>query len=227
MAAGGGAESSSNGAGRERELMLSLAPHQQQQQHKEFPWAALLSQLQDSVSQVQGHLNQHIQGRLQRRNGRWQVGGWGRRERRQSERIALRGGRFAAIIPGDSVAETVISSGIFNFLNIYNTLLVVRLILTWFPDPPAVIANPLSTICDPYLNIFRGIIPPLGQIDLSPVLAFLALNVFTNAAAALPAELPSNRATAQSAPASPLTWRQRAQLKKGKMPLRAAEESNE
>jgi YggT family protein len=55
-----------------------------------------------------------------------------------------------------------------------------------------------STICDPYLNIFRGIIPPLGgTLDLSPILAFLVLNAFTSTAAALPAELPSCSATAQ------------------------------
>ena len=35
-----------------------------------------------------------------------------------------------------------------------------------------------STLCDPYLNLFRGIIPPLnGTIDLSPILAFIALDV--------------------------------------------------
>jgi YggT family protein len=52
-----------------------------------------------------------------------------------------------------------------------------------------------STICDPYLNIFRGIIPPLGgTLDLSPILAFLVLNAFTSTAAALPAELPSSAA---------------------------------
>lgn len=49
-----------------------------------------------------------------------------------------------------------------------------------------------STLCDPYLNIFRGIIPPLGgTLDLSPILAFLVLNAFTSTAAALPAELPA------------------------------------
>ena len=37
---------------------------------------------------------------------------------------------------------------------------------------------PCSTLCDPYLNLFRGIIPPLnGTIDLSPILAFIALDV--------------------------------------------------
>ena len=49
---------------------------------------------------------------------------------------------------------------------------------------------PLATLCDPYLNLFRGIIPPVGgTIDLSPILAFTVLNVFTNTAAALPAEV--------------------------------------
>ncbi|XP_058108594.1 ylmG homolog protein 2, chloroplastic [Magnolia sinica] len=98
---------------------------------------------------------------------------------------------FAAILPGDTVAGVVVTNGILNFLNIYNTLLVVRLVLTWFPNSPPAIVSPLSTICDPYLNIFRGIIPPLGgTLDLSPILAFLVLNAFTSAAAALPAELP-------------------------------------
>ncbi|KAL3500859.1 hypothetical protein ACH5RR_039952 [Cinchona calisaya] len=99
---------------------------------------------------------------------------------------------FAAILPGDSVAGIVVTNGIVNFLNIYNTLLVVRLVLTWFPNAPPVVVSPLSTLCDPYLNIFRGIIPPLGgTLDLSPILAFLVLNAFTSTASALPAELPS------------------------------------
>ncbi|XAR57532.1 hypothetical protein NMG60_11025709 [Bertholletia excelsa] len=98
---------------------------------------------------------------------------------------------FAAILPGDSVAGVVVANGLLNFLNIYNTLLVVRLVLTWFPNSPPAIVSPLSTLCDPYLNIFRGIIPPLGgTLDLSPILAFLVLNAFTSTAAALPAELP-------------------------------------
>ncbi|XVE53836.1 hypothetical protein DITRI_Ditri03aG0034000 [Diplodiscus trichospermus] len=98
---------------------------------------------------------------------------------------------FAAVLPGDSVAGVVVTNGILNFLNIYNTLLVIRLVLTWFPNSPPAIVTPLSTLCDPYLNIFRGIIPPLGgTLDLSPILAFLVLNAFTSTAAALPAELP-------------------------------------
>ena len=57
-------------------------------------------------------------------------------------------------------------------------------------QPPRQLAYPLATLCDPYLNLFRGIIPPIGgTIDLSPILAFTVLNVFTNTAAALPCEI--------------------------------------
>ncbi|XP_020582138.1 ylmG homolog protein 2, chloroplastic [Phalaenopsis equestris] len=109
----------------------------------------------------------------------------------RGSRSSLSVHKFAAILPGDSVAGILVANGISNFLNIYNTLLVVRLVLTWFPNSPPAIVSPLSTICDPYLNIFRGIIPPLGgTLDLSPILAFIVLNAFTSTAAALPAEHP-------------------------------------
>lgn len=111
------------------------------------------------------------------------------------------GHNFAAVLPGgDSMAGLVVANGISNFLNIYNTLLVARLVLTWFPNAPPAIVSPLSTLCDPYLNIFRGIIPPLGgSLDFSPILAFLVLNVFTSTAAALPAELPPTLASQENA----------------------------
>jgi YggT family protein len=66
-----------------------------------------------------------------------------------------------------------------------------------------------STVCDPYLNIFRGIIPPLGGLDLSPILAFLVLNALTGTAAALPAELPGQSATSGSVHPDELTANQR------------------
>ncbi|MCL7051530.1 hypothetical protein MKW94_012865 [Papaver nudicaule] len=43
-----------------------------------------------------------------------------------------------------SFAGHVIANAVFNFLNIYNTILVVRLVLTWFPNSPPAITNPLS-----------------------------------------------------------------------------------
>lgn len=65
------------------------------------------------------------------------------------------------------------------FLNIYFALLIIRILLTWFPNvdwslPPLAI---LSQLTDPYLNLFRSIIPPLGGLDFSPILAILLLQV--------------------------------------------------
>lgn len=51
------------------------------------------------------------------------------------------------------------------------------LLLLWLP------CCPCSTLCDPYLNLFRGIIPPLGgTLDFSPILAFVLLSVSNTAA---------------------------------------------
>ncbi|NDJ16247.1 YggT family protein [Myxacorys almedinensis] len=66
-----------------------------------------------------------------------------------------------------------------SFISIYTVLLIIRILLTWFPtvdwykQPFAL----LSQLTDPYLNLFRSIIPPLGGIDFSPILGFLALNL--------------------------------------------------
>ena len=63
-------------------------------------------------------------------------------------------------------------------LSIYSTILIIRILLTWLPelDWSNPILSNLSAITDPYLNLFRGIIPPLGGLDLSPILAFIVLN---------------------------------------------------
>ena len=64
-------------------------------------------------------------------------------------------------------------------LQIYSLVLIVRVLLSWFPnlDWSNPVLSSISAITDPYLNAFRGLIPPLGGIDLSALLAFLALNL--------------------------------------------------
>ena len=63
-------------------------------------------------------------------------------------------------------------------LRIYSFLLLIRVLLTWFPsiDWNNGILSSLCSITDPYLNIFRGVIPPIGGFDISSILAFLLLN---------------------------------------------------
>ena len=64
-------------------------------------------------------------------------------------------------------------------LQIYSLVLIVRVLLSWFPnlDWSNPVLSSVSAITDPYLNALRGLIPPLGGIDLSALLAFLALNL--------------------------------------------------
>ena len=67
-------------------------------------------------------------------------------------------------------------------LSIYSFILIVRVLLTWFPglDWSNGILSAMCSITDPYLNIFRGVIPPIGGFDISSILAFLLLNVVQN-----------------------------------------------
>ena len=64
-------------------------------------------------------------------------------------------------------------------LQIYSLLLIIRVLLSWFPnlDWSNPILTTIGSITDPYLNAFRGIIPPIGGLDLSAILAFIALNL--------------------------------------------------
>lgn len=63
-------------------------------------------------------------------------------------------------------------------LEIYSLILLVRVLLSWFPnlDWGNPILSTVSSITDPYLNAFRGLIPPIGGLDISAILAFLALS---------------------------------------------------
>ena len=64
-------------------------------------------------------------------------------------------------------------------LQIYSLVLIVRVLLSWFPnlDWSNPVLSSVSAFTDPSLNPIRGLIPPLGGIDLSAILAFLALNL--------------------------------------------------
>jgi len=70
-----------------------------------------------------------------------------------------------------------------NFLfTCYSWLLILRIVGSWFPNFQASrMMQFVAYYTDPYLNIFRKIIPPIGGVlDLSPMLAFFALKIFQN-----------------------------------------------
>lgn len=63
---------------------------------------------------------------------------------------------------------------------IYTAFIFVRIILSWLPAwQYKKWAQFIIFYTDPFLNIFRRLVPPLGGVlDLSPMLAFFALKIF-------------------------------------------------
>lgn len=48
--------------------------------------------------------------------------------------------------------------------------------MSWFPGArESQFGAILGKICEPYLDMFRRIIPPLGMIDISPIVAIFVL----------------------------------------------------
>ena len=71
----------------------------------------------------------------------------------------------------------LIVTSLVQFIQIYWILLIVRILLSWFQTAEwaGQVISFLSPITDPYLNIFRSIIPPIGGLDLSAILALILL----------------------------------------------------
>ncbi|MEC4895586.1 MAG: YggT family protein [Oscillatoria sp. PMC 1051.18] len=81
------------------------------------------------------------------------------------------------------MATELLTTSLANFIQLYTILLIVRILLTWFQTMNWAnqIAAVLSPVTDPYLNIFRSFIPPLGgALDISPILAILCLQILSS-----------------------------------------------
>lgn len=92
---------------------------------------------------------------------------------RQNNRLAFTHNNMpvAMAIPGYGVTEQIFVGGFANFLQIYNFVITARVLLSWFPQAQSIgVLQPVFQITDPYLNLFRGIIPPIFGLDLSPIL---------------------------------------------------------
>jgi YggT family protein len=69
-------------------------------------------------------------------------------------------------------------------LLVYLILIFIRILLSWIPRMPynrylAAFLKFVTDVTDPYLNIFRRILPPVrmgpGALDLSPIVATFVL----------------------------------------------------
>lgn len=61
---------------------------------------------------------------------------------------------------------------------VYSVLLMIRIVLSWIRhNPYQPIFRFIYEITDPYLRIFRRLVPPYGQIDFSPIAALFVLYI--------------------------------------------------
>lgn len=63
--------------------------------------------------------------------------------------------------------------------NAYTTVIFVYVIMSWIPNSSGIVGEVyrvLGKICDPYLNLFKRLIPPIGgMIDITPIIALVVL----------------------------------------------------
>ena len=65
------------------------------------------------------------------------------------------------------------------FISVYILLIFAYIITSWFRLPYSTWLNRIQRflydVCEPYLRIFRRILPPFGPLDLSPIVAIFSL----------------------------------------------------
>lgn len=66
-----------------------------------------------------------------------------------------------------------------DLLYLYTFVLLVRVLITWIPniDPYAQWVQILHQITEPVLEPARRLIPPLGMVDISPIVVFIAVQI--------------------------------------------------
>jgi YggT family protein len=75
------------------------------------------------------------------------------------------------------------------FITVYILLILAYIITSWIRLPYSLWLNRIQRflydVCEPYLRIFRRIVPPIGPLDLSPMIAVIVLIVVQRVVASL------------------------------------------
>jgi YggT family protein len=74
-------------------------------------------------------------------------------------------------------AATTAASFVAVFVYVYSALIFAYVITSWIRIPYALngLQRFLYDVCEPYIRIFRRLLPPLGPLDLSPMIAIIVL----------------------------------------------------
>jgi uncharacterized protein YggT (Ycf19 family) len=76
-------------------------------------------------------------------------------------------------------AVSRIQSFVHVFILVYVLLILAFILMSWIRVPYSPWLNRIQRflydVCDPYLRLFRRVLPPLGALDLSPMVAVISL----------------------------------------------------
>ena len=67
------------------------------------------------------------------------------------------------------------------FVGVYVLLILAYIVTSWFPPGTSStlerVRQFLMDCCEPYLRLFRRVVPPIGPLDLSPIVGVFALYI--------------------------------------------------
>lgn len=70
---------------------------------------------------------------------------------------------------------------IVQLVDLYTFIIFIYVLLSWIPTKQGVLQNideVLGKLCDPYLDLFKRFIPPIGgMVDISPIIAIVVLQL--------------------------------------------------
>ena len=79
----------------------------------------------------------------------------------------------------DSQVMYAIGRTLSTLLQYYSYVMIFYILLSWFPNASdSKFGQMIAMLVEPFLAPFRRIIPPIGgMLDISPIVAFLVLNL--------------------------------------------------
>jgi uncharacterized protein YggT (Ycf19 family) len=85
----------------------------------------------------------------------------------------------SALLLGDAIAK--IETFVDVFITLYSVVLILYIVSSWVRLPYSVALNRIQRflydVAEPYLRLFRRLLPFAGPLDLSPIVAFVMLGV--------------------------------------------------
>jgi YggT family protein len=83
-------------------------------------------------------------------------------------------------LPPVAIGRDEIADYVSALFIVYLILIFVRILLSWIPRMPynvylRGVVTFIEETTNPYLNLFRRVLPPIGPFDISPILAIFVL----------------------------------------------------